>query len=449
MPSSMNKMVSWIKGKIKYLTEDIWHIPLGELPKRKSFLIREIRIIVLAFKGFAEDKVQLRASALTFNTLLSIVPIVALAFGIAQGFGFDKRLETEIINNFQGHETVMLYVLDLARGFFDNIEPGLMAAVGLSILIWSVMQVLSHIEKSFNHIWQIKKSRPWGRKFADYLSIMLIAPVFLILSGSLTVMISSMIETVSVKITVVNSLKPAIIYLLKFSQFFVMWIVFTLLYLVMPNTRVKFRSAFVAGLIAGTMFQIVQIIYIDFQVGVSKYNAIYGSFAAFPLFIIWMQLSWLIVLLGAEISFANQNVKKYEFESESLKISPEQQRILMLVILNIIVKRFINGDTPLSSSQIAEQLKLPVRLSREIIYNLSEAGVLTEISTDSKRESIYQPGIDPAKLTLHFVLSKLDKIGTGDVPVQKNTQYRNLEKIMQSVSERLKESEENSLIGEI
>lgn len=442
-------MVSWIKGKIKYLTEDIWHIPLGELPKRKSFLIREIRIIVLAFKGFAEDKVQLRASALTFNTLLSIVPIVALAFGIAQGFGFDKRLETEIINNFQGHETVMLYVLDLARGFFDNIEPGLMAAVGLSILIWSVMQVLSHIEKSFNHIWQIKKSRPWGRKFADYLSIMLIAPVFLILSGSLTVMISSMIETVSVKITVVNSLKPAIIYLLKFSQFFVMWIVFTLLYLVMPNTRVKFRSAFVAGLIAGTMFQIVQIIYIDFQVGVSKYNAIYGSFAAFPLFIIWMQLSWLIVLLGAEISFANQNVKKYEFESESLKISPEQQRILMLVILNIIVKRFINGDTPLSSSQIAEQLKLPVRLSREIIYNLSEAGVLTEISTDSKRESIYQPGIDPAKLTLHFVLSKLDKIGTGDVPVQKNTQYRNLEKIMQSVSERLKESEENSLIGEI
>ncbi len=445
----MNKMVSWIKGKIKYLTEDIWHIPLGELPKRKSFLIREIRIIVLAFKGFAEDKVQLRASALTFNTLLSIVPIVALAFGIAQGFGFDKRLETEIINNFQGHETVMLYVLDLARGFFDNIEPGLMAAVGLSILIWSVMQVLSHIEKSFNHIWQIKKSRPWGRKFADYLSIMLIAPVFLILSGSLTVMISSMIETVSVKITVVNSLKPAIIYLLKFSQFFVMWIVFTLLYLVMPNTRVKFRSAFVAGLIAGTMFQIVQIIYIDFQVGVSKYNAIYGSFAAFPLFIIWMQLSWLIVLLGAEISFANQNVKKYEFESESLKISPEQQRILMLVILNIIVKRFINGDTPLSSSQIAEQLKLPVRLSREIIYNLSEAGVLTEISTDSKRESIYQPGIDPAKLTLHFVLSKLDKIGTGDVPVQKNTQYRNLEKIMQSVSERLKESEENSLIGEI
>lgn len=445
----MNKIIKWIKGKVKYLTEDIWHIPLGELPKRKSFLIREIRIIVLAFKGFAEDKVQLRASALTFNTLLSIVPIVALAFGIAQGFGFDKRLETEIINNFQGHETVMLYVLDLARGFFENIEPGLMAIVGLAILIWSVMQVLSHIEKSFNHIWQIKKARPWGRKFADYLSIMIIAPLFLILSGSLTVMITTMVETASERISVINSVKPAIIYLLKFSQFFIMWVIFTLLYLVMPNTRVKFRSALVAGLIAGTMFQVIQILYIDFQVGVTKYNAIYGSFAAFPLFIIWMQLSWLIVLLGAELSFANQNVKKYEFESESLKVSPRQQRILMLLILNIIVKRYKNGDPPLSTSDIAELLKLPVRLSREIVYNLSESGILSEINNDTKRERVYQPGIDPARLTLHYILSKLDQIGTGDVPVQKNTDYKNLEKMMQSISDRLKESDDNRLIGDL
>ncbi len=449
MPSKMNKIISWIKGKVKYLTEDIWHIPLGDLPKRKSFLIREIRIIVLAFRGFAEDKVQLRASALTFNTLLSIVPIVALAFGIAQGFGFDKRLETEIINNFQGHETVMLYVLDLARGFFENIEPGLMAIVGLSILIWSVMQVLSHIEKSFNHIWQIKKARHWGRKFADYLSIMIIAPVFLILSGSLTVMITTMVESVSEKVVVLNSLKPAIIFLLKFSQFFIMWVVFTLLYLVMPNTKVKFRSALVAGLIAGTMFQVVQILYIDFQLGVTKYNAIYGSFAAFPLFIIWMQLSWLIVLLGAEVSFANQNVGKYEFESESLKISPNQQRILMLVILNIIVKRFINGEPPLSSSQLAEHLKLPVRISREIVYNMSEAGILTEITTDSKRERAYQPGIDPARLTLYFVLSKMDQISTGDLPVLKNAEYKSIEKIMKTASEKIKTSEENILIAEI
>ena len=133
------KITNWIKVKLKYITEDIWHIPLGDLPRRQSFLIREIRIIVLAFKGFTEDKVQLRASALTFNTLLSIVPIAALAFGIAQGFGFDRKLESEIMNNFQGHEKVMEYVLNLTRGFFDKLEPGLMAIIGLAILIWSVM----------------------------------------------------------------------------------------------------------------------------------------------------------------------------------------------------------------------------------------------------------------------------------------------------------------------
>ena len=445
----IKKFSDWIRKTIKYVSEDIWNVPLGDLPKTKSFIIREIRILVLAFKGFTEDKVQLRASALTFNTLLSIVPIAALAFGIAQGFGFDEKLADEIRNSFQGHEKVMEYILELSEGFFDKLEPGLMAIIGLVILIWSVMQVLNHIEKSFNHIWQIKKGRPWGRKFADYLTIMIFAPVFLIFAGSVTVMLTTMVEKVSSNIGIINSVKPAIIFLLRFTPYFIMWLVFTLLYLVMPNTRVKFRSALVAGIIAGTMFQLLQVLYINGQVGVSKYNAIYGSFAAFPLFIIWMQFSWLIVLLGAEISFANQNLKKYEYEYESLNVSSNQRRILMLLILNTIVRKFRNAEIPLSSAELSNHFQIPIRLTREILYGLIDAGILTEVSADYPKERVYQPALDTQKITLHFVLSKLDHVGSGDIPVLINKEYKKIDGIINEFSARIKESDGNVLISEI
>jgi len=428
---------------------DIWHIPLGKLPKRKSFIIREIRILVLAFKGFTEDKVQLRASALTFNTLLSIVPIAALAFGVAKGFGFEKKLETEIMSSFEGHQEVMNYVLVLARGFLQNTKGGFIAIIGLAILFWSVMQVLGHIEKSFNHIWQIKKSRHWGRKFSDYLSIMIFGPLLLIVAGSVNVYISTTVDVISDKVAVVHTIEPMIAFLLKFTPYFIMWLVLTLLYLIMPNTKVKFKSALVAGIIAGTMFQITQFMYIHFQVGVTKYNAIYGSFAAFPLFIIWLQISWLVVLLGAEISFANQNVQKYEFEYESLKVSQYHKRILTFMILSIIVKRFVAGDPPLSAVGLSKLLQTPVRLSRDILYNLNQAGLVTEINVETPRERLYQPAIDISKLNIHFVLSKLENLGSGDVPVMKNNEYKKIEGLIFEFGEKLRKSSVNILVKDI
>ncbi|TFH36455.1 MAG: YihY/virulence factor BrkB family protein, partial [Bacteroidia bacterium] len=196
----MRRLTEWIKGWIRYVTEDIWIIPLGDLPPHRSFVVREIRILVLAFKGFREDKIQLRASALTFYSLLSIVPVMAIAFGIARGFGFDKRLESEIMNSFQGQQEVMNYVLKIARDFLQNTSGVFFGIIGLIILLWSVMQVLDHIEKSFNHIWQIKNSRPWTRKFADYLSLMIFAPVFIVLASSFTVYITTSVDNISEKV---------------------------------------------------------------------------------------------------------------------------------------------------------------------------------------------------------------------------------------------------------
>ena len=445
----MKKIKEWIIKKIKYITEDIWHIPLGELPKRKSFLVREIRILVLAFKGFREDKVQLRASALTFNTLLSMIPVAAIAFGIAQSFGFKERLETEIGNALEGHEEVTGWILQTTDNFLASSSGGLIAGLGVLILLWSVMQVLNHIEKSFNHIWQIKKSRPWVRKFSDYLSIMVVAPVFLVLSGSVSVYLNTKMSSISDQAMVLSTIKPALIFLLKFIPYIIMWLVLTMLYMVMPNTRVKFKSALVAGIIAGTIFQLVQMLYINSQIGVSKYSAIYGSFAAFPLFIVWMQISWLIVLMGAEISFANQNVNRYEFEYESLNINSYQKRVLTLLILNMIVKRFMNGENPISASFISKEIQIPVRLAREILYNLNSARLITEINIDKPRNRLYQPAIDTGKLSLAYVLAKIERAGGEDIPVKETKEYRRFNELIMEFGKKLESSDQNLLISNI
>ncbi|MDT8401594.1 MAG: YihY/virulence factor BrkB family protein [Bacteroidales bacterium] len=445
----MKKISDWIRKKIKYVTEDIWRIPLGELPRRKTFLVREIRILVLAFKGFMEDKVQLRASALTFNTLLSIIPVAAIAFGIAQSFGFKERLEIEIRNALVGHEEVMNWILQTTENFLKSSSGGFIAGIGLLILLWSVMQVLNHIEKSFNHIWQIKKSRPWVRKFADYLSILLVAPVFIVLSGSFTVYLNTKMGSISDQAVLLSTIKPALIFLLKLIPYIIIWLVFTMLYMIMPNTRVKFKSALVAGIIAGTIFQLIQLMYINSQIGVSKYSVIYGSFAAFPLFLVWMQLSWLVVLMGAEISFANQNVNRYEFEYESLNINSYQKRIITLLILNIIVKKFIAGESPVSGTEISKNIQIPVRLAREILYNLSMAGLVTEINIDKPRDRLYQPAMDTRRMTMEFVLTSIDKAGGDSIPLKQTDQYRKLNNIISEFGKKLKDSDMNLLIGEI
>jgi len=445
----MKSIKEWISGKIRYITEDIWRIPLGELPKAKTFIIREIRILVLAFKGFREDKVQLRASALTFNTLLSIIPVAAIAFGIAQSFGFKERLEIEIRNALEGQEEVMNWILQTTENFLQSSSSGFIAGIGLVILLWSVMQVLNHIEKSFNHIWQIKKSRPWIRKFADYLSIMLVAPVFIVVSGSVTVYLNTKMSSISEQTLVLSTLKPALMFLLKMIPYIIMWLVLTMLYMVMPNTRVKFKSAFVAGVIAGTLFQLVQLLYINSQVGVSRYSAIYGSFAAFPLFIVWMQISWLVVLMGAEISFANQNVSRYEFEYESLNVNSYQKRILTLQILNIIVKSFLAGDNPVGATELSKNIQIPVRLARDILYNLNLAGLITEINVENPRARLYQPSMDPGKMTMEYVLSRIEKVGGDDIPVKQTNEYRKFNQIITDFGKKLRESDMNLPISEV
>ena len=273
----------------EFLEKGIWKIRLKGRPSGKIFFIKQLRIFLVAIRGFAEDKVQLRASALTFYSLLSIVPVLAMVFGIAKGFGFEENLKTVLQENLEGQQEILSEAMKFAERMLKNIKGGFIAGTGLVVLIWSVMKVLGNIENAFNNIWQIKKARGISRKLSDYLSLVVVAPILIFVSSGFTITQ----ENSFLQGTIIEYLGPVFRILVWVLSFTLIWFVFTLVYIIMPNTKVNFKSAFAGGIIAGSMFQLLQWGYVNFQSLLSGYGTIYGSFAALPLFLMWLQFSWL------------------------------------------------------------------------------------------------------------------------------------------------------------
>ena len=422
-----------IKKVKQYLTKDVWLEEIEAYDFLKRNAIHFLRILLMSFKGFKDDKVSLRSSALTYYSLLSIVPIVAMAFGIAKGFGMDEKLNEILTEKLAEHQDVMNQVIDFANSMLENTKGGLIAGIGVLLLFWSVLKVMANIEESFNAVWGVEKGRSWIRKFTEYLAIMLLAPLLLILSSSLTVYISSKTKEIVNSIDALGAVQEGVSFFLSLSPDVVFWLLLTMVYMVMPNTKVKFKSAFIAGVVAGTIFVFVQWIYVTFQIGVVRFNAIYGSFAALPLFLVWLQMSWIIVLFGAELSFVIQNVEKYLLNEESARISPLFKKKLSLYVLHYIIKRFVNAEQAPSVEEIQKELKLPFRLLMNIIQNLLKAGIISEVKTDNYKEFRYQPAIATNLLSIHYVLEALEKTGVDEITEPDTLTYREIAKDVDSL----------------
>ena len=445
----MENPISWVTDQAKKLKDDIWQSPFKELSKKKSFLFRQLRILYLAASGFTKNIIQLRASALTFYSLLSIIPIVAIAFAIAKGFGLDQNLEELIIKEFESHQEILNWLLTNARNALQETRGGYIAGVGVVILFYSVMALLEHIEISFNHIWQIRSERPWYRKFTDYLTIMLIAPVFIVLSSSVTVFISTELTDFMSRAPILDFFKPIISFLFKFTPYFLSWIILTLLFIIMPNTKVKFLPAMISGIIAGTILVALQWLYIDLQFGITSLSAIYGSFAAIPLFIIWMQGSWIVVLIGAQLTYFNQNISKYELEADKLNISNYQKKALVLMILNLIIRHFAAGEKPLSIRNISITLGIPNQIVNKLIQDLKDADLISIIQEDENSEELFQPALDINKITVGFVFLRLDRKGVENKVVVKNKDYEKIMVMLNKFDELISKSDSNILIKDL
>lgn len=433
---------------ITFLKTDIWRIRLKSYPRSKSFFLRQLRIIVLAVRGFDEDKCAFRASALTFYSLLSVVPVIAMMFGVAKGFGLEKRVETEILKRMQGQDEVAKRIINFANSLLENASGGFIAGIGVAFLFWSIIKVLSNIEHSFNDIWGVKTPRSIGRKFSDYLSMMLLCPFLLVMASSTTVLISSQVQIIIQKYSVFSALGPVIFLLLKLLPYCTLWITFTFVFIFMPNTKIKLKSGLLAGIVAGTCFQLTQWIYINFQIGAAKYGAIYGSFAALPLFLLWLQVSWLVVLFGAELSFAHQNVETYEFEQDSLSASYSFKKQLSLLVTHLLIKSFCKAEPPLDAEKISHTLEIPIRLVRQILFELVESGILSEVRKDNK-DVAYQPAVDVGKLSIKFIVESLENRGISNIPVGKTEELDKLSSCLKTFAADIEKSPANVLLKDL
>lgn len=427
-----------IKKLLHFFQTEIWTPEMRSRSGRRGFIIRQIRIIMFAFKGFFEDRAALRASSLTYFTMLSIVPIFAMAFGIAKGFGFEDRMNEFIDNSFQEQDQMMTWIKGMVADLLDNTKGGVVAGIGFVILFWSVIQVLNNIELSFNDIWQVKKARPPVRKFSDYLAIMIITPFAIALSGSITVMINKAANDFEI-------IQP----ILKLVPYASMWLLFTAIYIVMPNTKVKFIYALIAGIIAGSLSMFLQWGYFEFQIGVTRFNTLYGSFAAIPLFLLYLQMTWLIVLMGAEISFAYQNIENFELEHEALSLNHDNKRILSLLITQHIIKNFEEGGKAKNNDQLSHELGIPLRLLNELLFELVECGILVELASENSKDRWYQPAIDIHKITVEYLYTKLEKLGSDHLIVTESENVDRITRIHEHLMDSIRESPSNVLIKDI
>jgi membrane protein len=410
----MPKSFAFFVHMYNFFRYEIWQVTEYELSSTRRNIYRFIKTIILAIRGFIVDNLYIRASALTYSILFAIVPLFALIIAVAKGFGFEKIIEQSLRGTQVGQANLIPTIMDFVDRYLKTAQGGVFVGVGIIVLLWSVMSFFRQAERAFNSVWQVKKQRSFGRQVSTYFSSVLIIPLLIIFSSGLSIYFNSKIS----QPFIYDVLTPFFRFGVKFTPYIINWLVFTVLYLAIPNTRVKFYNAFVAGLVAGTFFQLFQLLYIHGQNYLSRYNIVYGSFAAIPLLFLWLQISCLIVLFGAEISYASQNIQNFEYEFDTNHISIRYKNFLTLFITYVVVRQFESQLPALTAEDIAHNYRLPIRIVNQLITKLIEVAVFIEVS--SGKTKTYLPAFDINQLTVNLLFNKLDNHGSELFLTNKN-----------------------------
>ncbi len=431
----------------RFFSTDIWTYNESELSFFKLRIIRFLQFLALAFAGFRQDKLNLRASALTYFTMLSIVPLLALGFGIAKGFGLEAVLERELANSLSAQKEALEYILNFVRSMLATAKGGLIAGVGLVMLLWSVMKLMGNIETAFNKVWDVKSTRSWLRKSTDYLTIIIIGTVLMILSGSISIFISTELQTIA-EGSEISAFSPLVLHFGRILPYLISWFLFTTMYIVMPNTSVKFKPALIAGFIVTIVFHLFQYAYVSSQTYATRINAIYGSFAALPLFLIWLQTTWFLLLLGVEISFAIQNLrlKGEAFEHKRLSLYYEKQ--LALWLIKIVIDRFEEGKKAYTLIELSAITESPTYSIEAILKKLQKAELIS-ITTSDNDETRFQPAQSSNNIDIHKVIKKYEILGEDLGEKIKNPMFKKLRNNMDDWYKQQKKSELNALIKDI
>ncbi|MEE8467108.1 MAG: YihY/virulence factor BrkB family protein [Planctomycetota bacterium] len=385
---------SWLRARVRavrnFLAQGVWSMELGGLPTLRAFAYKTMRVSYLAARGFVEDRCLFRSSALTYITVLSLVPMLAFAFSVAKGLGAYQSIRQDALDPFLDRmlgPTVaaasadgsaagveLRGAIDKVLAFVQDTDVRKLGAFGLLILAFTVIKLLGSIEQSFNEIWGVHKARSLARKVSDYLSIIVIVPILLTAATAATTAIQG--QRIAGFLEGQLGLSQFAEYYAHFTSLAAIWAGFTFVFLFMPNTRVRVGSALLGGIVGGSLWQIAMVLHVKFQIGVANYNAIYSTFAALPIFMFWLYVSWVTVLLGAEVAFAHQNEPAYRQVARSRHHDQSFKEVLALRAMVRVAMTFLAGQPPRHTVQLALDLHVPERSLDEVLERLRSAGLV-------------------------------------------------------------------------
>lgn len=400
-------MVKYKSNFKRYLSIDFYYSVLRRDWQISTFLrdivLKVVAVVVVSIDRFVKDDSAISASALTFYSTLSFIPVVALILAIARGFGAAKALEDWLKEQAYTNPEVMEWVMSIASKALENTQGKLVTGFGIVLLLWSVVRMLSSTELAMNRIWGVKKGRTLVKKFTDYMSILFIAPILVVLISSMNVFMMSNLQEYAMNEGILGYAGVALQAVLTIVPYVLVWVLFVFLYMFMPTTPVKFKYALLAGIIAGTVFQIVQWFYIRFQVGVSSYNAVYGGLAALPLLLVWLQLSWSIVLWGTELSFIMRN--RHFIYRNVLNNRWVDDVSVVLRTLKYISAEFMDHKGGPTLDMICTKLRMSSSKVRVVLQELVDQDILIEVRGDD--DVSYFPAVDFHSLSLADIINRL------------------------------------------
>ncbi len=407
---SIAKIIAKLKAAYVFCTSGVWRAT------NNTIWVRIVKTANLSVRSFLDRGLQMKSASLTYSSVLALVPALALLLAIARGFGLQDLISQTLLGYFPAQHKALETALGFVDSYLKEANNGIFVGIGILLLLYTLISLLSTVEETFNNIWDIKKDRTIYQKITDYIAICLLVPVLMICSSGVSIFMSTILQN-NVRLAF---LTPLVNVSLELAPLILAWLAFTLAFFLIPNTKVQIRYAAVAGAICAIAFQIIQLLFVNGQIYVSKYNAIYGSLSFLPLMLIWMQLSWLVLLFGCVLTYSLQNVFAFNFLGDVTTISHDYRRKVTLVVTSIIFKRFHEGLNPPTRNDISTLYDIPIRLVGEITYDLHEAGLINSVMI--KDDLIgYAPAVEINNVTVADLFLKIDALGDSDfIPYFKN-----------------------------
>jgi membrane protein len=393
-------MAERIKKVNEFLTKDLWHLDTGSLNKFKAWLVYLLKLIYATVKGFTENELTLRAMSLVYTTLLSIVPLLAFSVSILKAFGIvDNQLEPFLINFMEPLGEKGVEITGQIIGFIENINFGVLGIIGLVMLIYTSISLIMKIEDSLNHIWKVRKGRSLVRRFSDYITILLIGPVLMFAAIGLTASFES--NAIVQKVLAIQPLGTLVLLSAKLIPYLFVFLVFTFIYAVIPNTKVKIKSAFIGGAIAGIAWQTTGWVFAFSVAKSTKYAAIYSSLAVLILFMIWLYINWLILLIGAQIAYCHQNLKTLDLGRTIFQLSSKVKEKMAFLVMYLIGYNFYHNEEKWTFDSLVNYLGLPQESVDTTLSELKDKNLILEVGDDP---TFYLPAKDIEVITLAEII---------------------------------------------